>query len=435
VYISDLNLNPDRDPHSKNVKDPRNNDRYFIYVKRLCPRRSLDASKLHKYLLKNNLQPVSNPREADLIFVYTCGGFNEYEERSVRTIEKSLQNKSARVVITGCLPNINPKLLDGYRNTHIIASEETEKLDHLINADFSYSDCSDCSVVDGIHDLVKGNHFDRIKRRFGLIRRHFGLNTEFVYFCFDYMHRKIWSHNDGDSFSVFSNDCYRLEIARGCLGDCSYCAIKQSMPKFNSKPEEQIVENFKSGLRENYKKFALVAGDIGCYGLDLNTNLPALISKLFSVEGDYKILFVDLNARWFVRYHSKLISILKDNVKKVSRIIMPIQSGSNRILKLMNRHYNIEEVKKCLSILQRNVPKIKLDTHILVGFPGETDEDFRKSLDLIREIEFSNVEIYPYQDRPNTVSSNLPDKISEEVINKRIVSLEREIRLQKADHQ
>jgi tRNA A37 methylthiotransferase MiaB len=425
----EFNLNM-KEIHSKRVKNTIENNRYFIYSKKFCPRRSLDASKLHRYLLKNNLKPVSNPRKANLIFVYTCGGFNDYEKRSIATIEKSLENKSAKVIVTGCLPKINPKLLDEYRTTYIISPEDLGNLDPLIGADFPYSECGDCSVVKGIHDLYNGSPMDKIKRRLGFIKHYFGLDAEFLHSFANYLYKKILHRENDTFFSIFSNGCYKLEIARGCLGNCSYCAIKLAMPKFNSHPEEQIVEKFKSGLKENYSHFALIAGDIGCYGLDIKTNLPSLLNNLFAVDGDYRILLVDLNARWFIRYYPELLLVLKANSSKVARIIMPIQSGSNRILKLMNRHYEIEKVKNCILDLQKNIPEILLDTHIMVGFPGETDEDFRNSLNLVREIEFSRVEIYPYQDRPGTISSNLPDKVPEDVIKRRIRILKKVARAQ-----
>jgi tRNA A37 methylthiotransferase MiaB len=191
------------------------------------------------------------------------------------------------------------------------------------------------------------------------------------------------------------------------------------MPKFKSRPEEHIVEEFQSGLKDNYKTFALMAGDIGCYGFDINTNLSSLLSKLFAVSGDYKILLWDLNVRWFVKHNLEILSVLKTNFKKVERIIMPIESGSNRILKLMNRHYEIEEVKNCILNLQNSIPEIVLETHILVGFPGETDEDFSKSLDLIREIDFHDISIFTYEDRPGTVASKIPNKVPEDVIKRR----------------
>jgi tRNA A37 methylthiotransferase MiaB len=189
---------------------------------------------------------------------------------------------------------------------------------------------------------------------------------------------------------------------------------------FHSFPEEQIIRNFKKGLKEKYKNFALVAGDIGCYGVDIDTNLPSLLKKLFAVDGNYKLILEDLNARWLVKYYPELLSVLKTNFGKVSRIVFPVQSGSDTILKLMNRGYEIAEVKNCILDLHKRVPKMKLGTHIIVGFPGETDEDFQKSIALIRTRAFSYVSVFCYENRPNTQASKLPFTVDKETIAKRV---------------
>ena len=408
---------------SKRAEASGRSDKYYIYAKKFCPRRSLDATRLHNCLLKNNLQPVSDPRKADVIFVYTCGGFGVYEERSLLTIEKALENKTAKVIVTGCLPAINPKVLDGYRTAHVASPEELGKLDPLVPADFSLRNTDDCSVVEGFGDLLGDGLLDRV-------RRNFGFNTRLLRMFGGCFLKRLARERSGNSFSVFSDSTYRLEIARGCLGSCSYCAIKLAMPEFCSFPEERVVENFKSGLKQNFRNFALVAGDIGCYGLDIGSNLPSLLGKLFAVCGDYKILLVDLNVRWFVKFYPELLSVLKPNYGKVARIVMPVQSGSNRILKLMDRHYEIEEVKKCLLDFKKHVPEAALDTHVLVGFPGETEEDFEQSLNLVREVEFSHVEVYSYEDRPGTIASNLPGKVPDDVIKKRIKILMKQVKAQ-----
>jgi len=186
-----------------------------------------------------------------------------------------------------------------------------------------------------------------------------------------------------------------------------------------SLPEEQIIENFKFGLKNNYTNFALTGADIGAYGVDIGTSLSNLLKKLFAIEGEYKLNLIDLNARWLVKYCDNLVAILKKNAKKLSRIMIPIQSGSNRILRLMNRRYNIDDVKKCILALQKNVPSLNIETHILVGFPGETEEDFQMSLNLLKDIQFSKVEIYRYEDRPRTAASKMADKVSDKTKKKR----------------
>lgn len=388
---------------------------FYIYVKKHCPRRSLEASKNSQYFIQNGLKPVDDPKKADLIIIHTCGGFKSDEELSIQTLKKALEIKSAKVIVTGCLPKINPAKLENFNNVPILATEELGKLDSLIEAKVNYDKASDSPIIYGINDLYRGTLFSRI-------RRHFGFNTTFLKLCVNYIRQIFQKPQD----PYFSKETYKIEIAKGCVGNCSYCAIKLAMPKFHSIPESKIIEKFKSGLKQNYKNFALIAGDIGSYGLDMQTNFPSLLKKLFKIRGDYKIMLVDLNARWLVKYYQDLFPILKDNANRISEIIIPIQSGSNRILGLMQRHYTIDEVKKCLLDLQREIPSIELETHLLVGFPDETDEDFQMSINLLREVTFSKVLVYKYDDRPVTVAYKLPNKISKEIIDNRAKILEKE---------
>ena len=379
---------------------------FYIYV-RHCPRRSLDATKLSKYFVENGLQPVDSPNIADLIVIYTCGAFSNNEERSILTIENSLRT-NARVIITGCLPKIDPARIATYKKAQVIPVEDLGRLDSLINAKVPYSHSPNPSIVYGVNDLLKGGFIRRLKSNFEFSHNFLKVSGTFL--------KKKVSHKSNNSGLV--QKYYKLEIARGCLGSCSYCAIRKAMEKFHSFPEEQIIDNFRAGLKEGYTDFAIIAGDIGCYGLDMNTNLPHLLKKLFATEGKYKFLLVDLNPRWLKAYISDLFSVLKINAEKVSRIIIPIQSGSDRILELMNRNYKIDEVKKCLLDLHKNFPEVELETHIIVGFPGETYEDFQKSKELVRELEFASVNIYRYEDRPGTAASKLPCKLNKNTISK-----------------
>lgn len=388
---------------------------FYIFVKKYCPRRSLEASKNFQYFIQNGLNPIDDPKKADLIIIHTCGGFKSDEERSIQTLKKVLKIKSAKVIVTGCLPKINPAKLENFNNVLILATEELGKLDSLIEAKVNYINVSDSPIIYGINDLYRGSLFSRI-------RRHFGFNTTFLKLCVNYIRQELQKPKD----PYFAQETCKIEIAKGCMGDCSYCAIKLAMPIFHSVPEAQIIEKFKFGLKQNYKNFDLIAGDIGSYGLDIQTSFPSLLKKLFKIRGDYKIRLLGLNARWLVKYYQDLFPIFKDNANRTSEIMIPIQSGSNRILRLMRRHYTIDEVKKCLLDLQKEIPSIKLETHLLVGFPGETDDDFQMSINLLREVTFSKVWVYKYDDRPGTAAFKLPNKVSKEIINNRAKILEKE---------
>ena len=111
------------------------------------------------------------------------------------------------------------------------------------------------------------------------------------------------------------------------------------------------------------------------------------------------------------------------NYDKIDYIIVPVQSASDKILRLMQRPYKIENVKRCLRALKNKIPQLNITTHIMAGFPGETEEDFQKSIDFIREFAFPYVDIYGYEDRPRTQASKLDGKIPQKVIDRRIKKL------------
>ncbi|MEM4733559.1 MAG: radical SAM protein, partial [Candidatus Bathyarchaeia archaeon] len=346
---------------------------FFIYCKVHCPRRSLDSTRLYRYLLANGLRPVSNPKDADLIIVYTCGGFTTDEEFSLLTVKRALKLKSesADLVITGCLAKINPSLFKTGGKVHLIQKSDLGSLDALINAETPYSTIPEVQVAEGIHDLYHGSFLQRFRRNIKSFSDFFstlGLSI------------KRTLHVSSGSVAT-DKTLYKLEIGKGCLNNCSYCAIKLAMDEFRSIPVEQIIANFRKGLDSGYKRFALLSADIGCYGLDLKTSLPSLLKKLFEVDGNYQIFLVDLNPRWFVKYYKELLPILKANSQKIAGVILPLQSGSDRILRLMRRGYQIDEVKACLLDLRRHLPDLFIETHIITGFPGETEEDFQKSVE------------------------------------------------------
>ena len=382
----------------------------------------LEASKLCKYFEINNLIYDPDPKKADLVVIFTCGVFAPNEESSILTIEKSLKEKSAKIVITGCLPAIDPERLKIYDNELIISPSNLHILDSLIEAKVPFVKTPYGTTTDEFHDLYHGRLISRIKRR--IVSKVKSSNFRVL---------KIPStvkSSQRSEETLFDPKVYKLEIAKDSAPATAVIVQSNCLQKsFIAFPEEQILENFKSGLICGYKDFALIAGDIGCYGLDIKSNLPSLLKKMFSVKGDFRIILWDLNVRWFIEYYEELRSVLKANYMKVSKIVMPIQSGSDRILKLMKRGYEIEKAKKCISDFHRSVPDMRLETHILVGFPGETDEDFQKTVELIRESEFSKVVVFKYGKRPNTEAASLPNQVSRSTIEKRARILAREKRV------
>jgi MiaB/RimO family radical SAM methylthiotransferase len=359
-----------------------------------CPRRAVDSQKIADYLEANNLVYTQDFKQADLIVVSTCAALKSREDLSKTAVSwyQKQKHQNAKIVVAGCLGKINPEVKKEFKDLAFISPREIDTLDDLIAAKVPFKDIPDPNQIgsfplfpDKPERQAKGN---RLNKRLDLVYE--------------------------------KKDLFTLRVATGCLGNCSYCAVKFAVGKLESKPLEAIVKEFKSGLDQGFKHFVLIAGDVGCYGVDIGISAADLLSALFAVEGSYKIIIKEFNAQWIVKYFQDLLKIFKENYEKIDYIVVPVQSASNRMLRMMKRPYTIEDVKKYLNIIKTQVPSLQISTHIMVGFPGETEEDFQESVEFIKEYEFPFVDIYAYDDRPNTAASRMADKIPQEIIDQRV---------------
>ena len=364
-----------------------------------CPRRAVDSQKIADYLETNNLKYTQEVELADLIIVSTCAALKSREDLSKTAVTWYQEKKrpDAKIVVAGCLGKINPAVKKEFNDVAFISPREIDDLDDLIAAKVRFKDIPDPNQI-GSFPLFPDKRErqakdDRINKRLDL--------------------------------GIDKKDLFTLRIATGCLGNCSYCAVKFAVGQLESKPLDNIATEFKSGLEQGFKQFVLIAGDVGCYGVDIGISVIELLSALFSIEGDYKIIIKEFNAQWVVKYFDDLLALFKQHYQKIDYIVVPVQSASNRMLRLMKRPYTIEDVKKYLNIIKKEVPGLQISTHIMVGFPGETEEDFKESLDFIKEYEFPFVDIYAYDDRPNTAASQMDGKLAPEVVEERVAAVKK----------
>jgi tRNA-2-methylthio-N6-dimethylallyladenosine synthase len=179
------------------------------------------------------------------------------------------------------------------------------------------------------------------------------------------------------------------------------------------------VEEFTKGLKEGHKVFQLICEDTGCYGLDIGTTFPALLKRLLEIQGDYQILIIDFCGLWLIRYYDELTHLFHEHPGKVIELYISLQSGSDKILKAMKRPVKTEEIIAKLKEIKTKFPEINLRTTVIIGFPGETEEDFMETVKAVRAVGFSEVQLNKYEDRPGTVSSKMKDKVPQEVIDRR----------------
>jgi MiaB/RimO family radical SAM methylthiotransferase len=360
-----------------------------------CEKRKLDAQRVINYLRANGYSLASESADADVIVFLTCAFCNKYEDFSVAKLDKIYRQKkpTALMIVGGCLPAINPNRLASYSDAIQIQARDLDAIDSLLQSTVPV-----CSIADPNTTI-----FDQ-KGTIKLNESGFKSPAEIKY--------------------EEAKKGYKIRINWGCLGRCAYCVTRFAEKTLTSKPLDEILRSFQQGLDAGYTSFLFTGGDTGGYGLDLGTSIVNLLEHIFANPGNYTVNFHDFGVQWLCSNFSKLLPVFQANQDKLGCFCFPIQSGSNRILRLMRRSYTAEMLYAVLLPLKHFVPSIKIGTHFIVGFPGETDEDFELSAQMLREIPFDFVEVYRYADHTKADSTSLPNKVSPEVILQRNATLE-----------
>lgn len=196
------------------------------------------------------------------------------------------------------------------------------------------------------------------------------------------------------------------EIASGCNSKCSYCIVKLARRDLISKHPKDIVMEIENSVREGCKEIWVTSQDCGCYGKDIETNLAELLKKIVKIEGGFRIRVGMMNPTHIKPILKELIEVYR-NPKIYKFIHIPVQSGSDKVLKSMRRGYTVKEFGMIVKAFRKVLPGITLSTDIIVGFPGEEEEDFKKSLALVRRIEPDIVNISKFGPRPRTTASRM----------------------------
>jgi len=387
-----------------------------------CINHGLENSLFKQYFQANSWQVTNSPRKANLIIINSCGLTEESEDLSVNTIlrMKKLSAKWQKIVVYGCLTRMNWKRFRSVFKGDYFDFLEKDKIDKIINAKVKINSVS-CNVVDSqfnqfiLQSKNGGYAFRRTlslwlyKIENQLIMNYLPLPSFFTASC-SYLRR---------------TNMYTIILSSGCKNKCSYCIIRNARGKLKSKPVETALDEFRRGLKLGFKKFELIGDDIGCYGEDAGENLDTLLKKVIKEKGEYRINLYHFYPKHFNALYKGLNKILTSG--KISSISVTIQSGSRRILKLMNRDYDLPLLKHNLRELKKIAPSLKINTHLMVGFPGETDKEFMDTLNLLNEIDFSQVAVFKYSDRPCAISHNMGGKVANRIIENRIKKMKNEM--------
>ncbi|HPN31387.1 MAG TPA: tRNA (N6-isopentenyl adenosine(37)-C2)-methylthiotransferase MiaB [bacterium] len=209
-----------------------------------------------------------------------------------------------------------------------------------------------------------------------------------------------------------------ISINSGCDNYCSYCIVPYVRGREISRPMEDIIIEAEELIKSGYKEITLLGQNVNSYGNDLKdgTSFPELLKKILAVKGDYWLRFVTSHPK---DLSDELIGLIADSKNICKHLHLPFQSGSSRILKLMNRKYTRERYISLVDKLKKHAEGISLTTDVIAGFPGETENDFLETYTLMEYVKFSGAFIFKYSPRKNTEAANFKDKVPQNIIEER----------------
>ena len=197
-----------------------------------------------------------------------------------------------------------------------------------------------------------------------------------------------------------------IPINYGCLGDCSYCCVHFARGRLRSNPVDEVVERVRRDLASGVKEFWLTSQDTACYGKDIGTSLADLLNRVCEVEGDFRVRVGMMNPNLVLGMLDELVDAY--SCGKVFKFLhLPVQSGDDKVLGLMNRRYTVDEFRNVVLAFRERIPMLTLSTDVICGFPGESREAFENTKRLIAEIKSDIVNVSKFFSRPGTPAEQL----------------------------
>ena len=362
-------------------------DKRYHIVTYGCQMNVHDSEKIAGMLTELGYSPCDSMEEADIVVFNTCCIRENAENHAYGNIGmlKKLKAKKRDMIIAvgGCMP------------------QQIGKAD-ILHKKFPYVD-----IIFGTHNLnrLKAYVEEKLGGKKSVIEI-YGSEGEVV---------------EGEKPLRTSYPNAWINIMYGCNNFCSYCIVPYVRGRERSRRSENVIAEARSLIADGYKELTLLGQNVNSYanGTD-DIRFPTLLERIAEIDGKFRLRFMTSHPKDF----SEELARAMASDKKICRSLhLPVQSGSDRILSAMNRKYTAADYLRKIDILKKYIPDCAVTTDLIVGFPGETDEDFRATLNLVREVGFSSAFTFVYSRREGTVAAKMPGQIPEEVSKERIMEL------------
>ena len=334
-----------------------------------CKVNAYEAESTARSLEQHGYRRVNNDG-ADITIIYTCAVTNMAAQKSRKMIHRAKRNNpESTIVVAGCYSQIDP---DALKEADILigTKHKSKLLDYLLEYEKNHERIVDIEKVDVLpFENMFVDQFDNQTRAY-------------------------------------------LKIQDGCNQFCTYCVIPFARGRERSMAVNDVLESVKM-LQEKHSEIVLSGIHTGRYGRDIGMTLSSLLDELFAVSPEnfrFRISSIEMT-----EIDDHLIELMKKDHRIARHFHIPLQSGCDTVLKRMNRPYTTKEFLERIEYIRKEIPGISISTDLIVGFPGETDEEFKKTCDFLKECQFSFLHIFPYSLRSGTKAASMENQIDPKI--------------------
>lgn len=350
-----------------------------------CKVNQFETELMEGLFKQKDYKVVPNDEKANIYVINTCSVTSFADKKSRQLIRRSARlNENAVIAVTGCYAQAASDKVAEITGVKVVLGTNNR---HQI-VDFVEAAMNDGEIHNGVTDIMKARDFEDIPM-----------------------------------LEVPARTRAFLKIQEGCTNFCSYCIIPFTRGPVRSRKLASVKSEAEKFLSMGFKEIVFTGIHLGAYGRDFHdgTTLADAARTVLELDGLQRLRLGSLES---IELSEELLTMVRENPKFSHHLHLPLQAGSDYVLKRMNRHYNREEFRKLIENVKNAIPGVAISTDIIVGFPGETEEMFAESLDYIRSLGFSRVHVFPYSPREGTPAASMPDQIPDNIKKERVHRLQ-----------
>ena len=357
-----------------------------------CKVNQYDSDAMRTIFLQQGYKAVKEEEEADVYVINTCSVTSIGDRKSRQMVCKiRRKHPQAVIAVAGCYAQIAPEIFEAMGDIDVIvgAQNRSKIVEYVEQAQKKEK------TINAVKDIMSATEFEN-----------------------------LYVDAEGETKTRAF-----IKVQEGCDNYCTFCIIPFARGKLKSRKQKDAVEEIRRLVAKGYREIVLTGIHLGNYGRDLHdgTSLATLVEELLRIPNLLRIRMGSIES---VELSDDLINLIKDEPRVCRHLHLPIQSGSDAVLRRMNRHYRLPEYKKLISELREKIPGLALTTDLIVGFPGETEENFMETLETLRELRFSAIHVFPYSQRTGTPAAVFPNQVPGDIKKDRVhrvQELEKEI--------